>query len=335
MSLPQHSMAWERLGARIRADRERQGLSRKALAERAGVSVGSVQSAEKGIVPKGRWPQSLSAIEKALTWGPDSMRRILQGGDPYYQTSNEDNFLTSAGEVDYDPGIPASEQNLEATQARSVQAGKYVPLGTAKVVETSAALKASARLAVGEFEITPWRLPQDVFARQMRRYRRLQGISTDELAKRVAEMDGSLDRLAIEKVEANTRAVRPAEADVLAEALGVSVDWLLGSGYRSDSPEELTAPPDEEELTIESDAIFHRLREAAARVNLAIQRQADAAERSARAEDEARYARMAAETAIAERAKLESRLNYLLGRLDTIRVARGEEVHPPYLPDGD
>jgi transcriptional regulator with XRE-family HTH domain len=75
---------WGRLGSRIRAERERQGVSRKELAERAGVSAGSVQSAEKGAVPKGRWPQSLGAIERALGWVSGSMRSILEGGDVRY-----------------------------------------------------------------------------------------------------------------------------------------------------------------------------------------------------------------------------------------------------------
>lgn len=73
--------AWARLGARIRAERERQGLSRKELAELAGVSASSIQSAERGAVPKTRWPQSLSAIERAIGWAPGAMITVLEGGD--------------------------------------------------------------------------------------------------------------------------------------------------------------------------------------------------------------------------------------------------------------
>lgn len=96
MSLPVNPEAWVRLGARIRAERERQGMSRKALAERANVSPGSVQSAEKGAVPKGRWPQSLSAIERALGWASDSMRSVLEGGDVEYQPTLFDDSSTQA-----------------------------------------------------------------------------------------------------------------------------------------------------------------------------------------------------------------------------------------------
>lgn len=74
--------AWARLGKRIRAERERAGLSRKELADLAGVSVGSLQTAEGGKRPSGRWPQSLSAIERALGWAPESVIAVLKGDEP-------------------------------------------------------------------------------------------------------------------------------------------------------------------------------------------------------------------------------------------------------------
>jgi transcriptional regulator with XRE-family HTH domain len=102
MSLPQTPEAWERLGARIRAERERQGLSRKKLADLAGVSPGSVQSAEGGVI-RGRWPQTLSAIERALGWEPDSMRNVLAGGEVEYIPTLFDNSTPAAG------GAPSAE----------------------------------------------------------------------------------------------------------------------------------------------------------------------------------------------------------------------------------
>ncbi|MEN8649929.1 helix-turn-helix domain-containing protein [Streptomyces sp. 21So2-11] len=74
---------WAHLGAVVRAERERHGLLQEELADRAGVSVGSVRGAEKGRVPRGlRWPQSLTQIEKALGWGVGSMQAVLSGKEP-------------------------------------------------------------------------------------------------------------------------------------------------------------------------------------------------------------------------------------------------------------
>lgn len=73
---------WERLGQRIRNERQRQGLSRLELAAMAGVSPKSVQSAESGAVPKGRRPYTLDAIERALGWTTGSTDAVLGGGEP-------------------------------------------------------------------------------------------------------------------------------------------------------------------------------------------------------------------------------------------------------------
>jgi DNA-binding transcriptional regulator YiaG len=62
--------AWERLGHEIRKARERRGMSRRALSEAADVSVSSIQNAEDGRAPVGRWPQSLNRITEALGMGP-------------------------------------------------------------------------------------------------------------------------------------------------------------------------------------------------------------------------------------------------------------------------
>ncbi|MEU5417730.1 helix-turn-helix transcriptional regulator [Streptomyces sp. NPDC020667] len=70
---------WKRLGVAIRRERERQGLSQAELAERAGVSVGSVKNAETGPAPKRRRPYTLALIETALGWESGAVDSILEG----------------------------------------------------------------------------------------------------------------------------------------------------------------------------------------------------------------------------------------------------------------
>ena len=69
--------AWAALGKALRRDREIRGMSRRILAEAAGVSEKSIQLAEEGRVPKGRWPQSISPIAIALGWPPETVREAL------------------------------------------------------------------------------------------------------------------------------------------------------------------------------------------------------------------------------------------------------------------
>ncbi|MDT0451849.1 helix-turn-helix domain-containing protein [Streptomyces hesseae] len=70
---------WQRLGTALRQERERKGLSQLQLAHRAGVSVGSVKNAEKGVAPKGRRPYTLTNIAVALNWAPSCIDDILSG----------------------------------------------------------------------------------------------------------------------------------------------------------------------------------------------------------------------------------------------------------------
>jgi len=74
--------SWKRLGSALRAERQRQGLSREELAAKADVSPRSIQSAESGRVPQGRRPFTLDAIERALDWAVGSVDSVLEGGEP-------------------------------------------------------------------------------------------------------------------------------------------------------------------------------------------------------------------------------------------------------------
>jgi len=73
---------WARLGRAISTARKTQGLRQEDLADRAGVSLGSVQNAESGAVPKARMPQTLHPIAKALGWADGAIDDILGGGAP-------------------------------------------------------------------------------------------------------------------------------------------------------------------------------------------------------------------------------------------------------------
>ncbi|MFE4547562.1 hypothetical protein [Streptomyces sp. NPDC056785] len=79
---------WATLGRAIRADRERQGLSRAQLVDRVRERGGQVTdrtigSLERGVVPKrGAKPPSLEPVVSALGWRPGWADRILAGEDP-------------------------------------------------------------------------------------------------------------------------------------------------------------------------------------------------------------------------------------------------------------
>jgi transcriptional regulator with XRE-family HTH domain len=88
--------AWARVGARIRSDRERQGLSRPQLADRvvaSGLKVTSrtIATLEKGDPPKNR-PQkpSLEPTVAALGWLPGSVDLVLAGGEPRYESDSQE-----------------------------------------------------------------------------------------------------------------------------------------------------------------------------------------------------------------------------------------------------
>lgn len=72
---------WARLGQAFAAARKTQGLTQEELADQAGVSLGSVQRAEAGSVPKSRIPITLHPIAKALGWPDSAVDDVLEGRD--------------------------------------------------------------------------------------------------------------------------------------------------------------------------------------------------------------------------------------------------------------
>lgn len=73
--------AWARLGQALAHTRQAQGLRQEDVAERAGVSLKSVQAAERGDVPKARMPITLAPIAKVIGWPPGAVNTVLEGGE--------------------------------------------------------------------------------------------------------------------------------------------------------------------------------------------------------------------------------------------------------------
>lgn len=72
------SYNWRRLGNAYRDARNALNLSRPALAEMAGVSVGALKSLEKGDGYK-TWPPTAEPVAKALGWPEGRAREIAEG----------------------------------------------------------------------------------------------------------------------------------------------------------------------------------------------------------------------------------------------------------------
>ncbi|MFF3300923.1 helix-turn-helix domain-containing protein [Streptomyces sp. NPDC002908] len=128
--------AWARLGHLLKQARLAQGLKQSELAERAGVSTASVQSAEAGAVPKARMPTTLGPIATALSWPAGAIDRVLGGGNP-----------SVAGKADEwrDASV---QQQIDAEVASGIITNAMVR-ATSKT--TSDEIKEATRLALDEF----------------------------------------------------------------------------------------------------------------------------------------------------------------------------------------
>jgi len=75
---------WERVAARVTADRVRRGYRSLAeFAKAAGLSTSTVDSIEHH--RKGQYdPATLAAVEHALGWAPGSVERVRKGLGPVY-----------------------------------------------------------------------------------------------------------------------------------------------------------------------------------------------------------------------------------------------------------
>ena len=99
---------WARLGQALAHARQAQGLRQEDVAEKAGVSLKSVRTAEAGVVPKARMPMTLAPIAKVIGWPPGAVNTVLDGGEipggwtdtPVQKLIDEDRLgeiLTSGG----------------------------------------------------------------------------------------------------------------------------------------------------------------------------------------------------------------------------------------------
>jgi transcriptional regulator with XRE-family HTH domain len=73
--------AWKRVGVRVRSRREELGLTQERFAAQASVGTATVRLIESA----GRETYNRSTIvnvARALGWTPDSIDRILKGGEP-------------------------------------------------------------------------------------------------------------------------------------------------------------------------------------------------------------------------------------------------------------
>jgi transcriptional regulator with XRE-family HTH domain len=343
--------AWARLGVQIRKSREQQGYSRKKLAERSGVSEKSIQLTEEGRVPT-RWPKSLHLLEDALGWGSGTVMDVLDGGEVTYAVPTTPSRMETLGGSSHawfdltrhdqpdpnsrDYGQPDltsrdyAEVDIDRLRA-SIGASKGPVLGMAG---TTLPLLRSAR----DIELTQsGHLAQDVFMRQAARYRKMRGVSVEQLAKKLAGREPVLEEGDISCLENGTRLLKMAEANAIAAALETTVDWLLGSGFNSDAPEEMRRPPSDKELEAEVNAVMRRMADMGAQLNAARQQADAAAEREAIARAEAHMARAMVQSVATQQGEMEKHYQYLLGRIDSIRAARGEETAIQIVPvyEGD
>lgn len=341
---------WARLGSQIRRSREERGLSRKKLSELSGISEKSIQLTEEGRVPT-RWPKSLHVLEDALGWAPGSVLDVLDGiGVPYVAlTSPASRRQLGDGTADYFDLARHGKSEAEDESSGSVEGDLKVGIpslhgggrgaGAGSVTST-----AHPQVGFRDVElIQSGNLAQDTFVRQMKRYRKLKGISLERVAQVVGDLQGvappggALGVNELERLENGTRLLKGAEAELISAALDTTVGWLLGSAFRSDVPDEMKVPPTDGELQAEAKALERRMADLGMRVNMAHGQYAEAKEREEAARQQAHLAQAILNQAVAEQRDMERQYQYLLGRIDSLRAAKGEElimqVHPVYEHD--
>lgn len=98
---------WKRLADAVRDARKRHDppLRQEDLAERAQVSLGSIQTLERG-AGYTRMPRAAYSVAHVLGWTTESIDAILAGGDPTYREQAETAAAPPSQAPDYAARLP-------------------------------------------------------------------------------------------------------------------------------------------------------------------------------------------------------------------------------------
>lgn len=299
---------WLALGEQIAKARRIKGWDQAELARRSGNSPNTISNYERGRPTRSRRiPSGLSRVGQALAWPPTAVKDILSGHAP--------NVAIDQLSL---PGMAGGADDVSTSAAHT---DKQAPASSTTGFVDAELLDSSA-------------LSHDTFVRQMKRYRKLQGVSVDELAELVTCSGYELSAASLKRLENGTALLSANEAKLIAQALGTTVQWLVGSGFSGDAPAEMKGPPDDEELQVEAKAMEQRITRAGMRTNNARMQLDQAKHAEAVAIRQSYYAASVLSQAETVQRELERQYQYLIGRIDSIRAAKGDElimqVHPVY-----
>lgn len=161
----------------------------------------------------------------------------------------------------------------------------------------------------GEELVQAGPLAEDMFIRQMKRRRAALGLSQSDLAERAVALGGNMYQQTVAKLEAGQRALKLSEADILAKALGTTVQDMLSSAFTSGAPEAMRAPASVDELRAQAIEAERRVAQAAEQATRA---SAELAEAQARVH----VARLEYERAITRQHAVQEKYHFLLRQVE-------------------
>lgn len=305
------SERWVLLGESIAKARRAKGWDQQELAKRSGNSPNTISNYERGRASRSRRvPGGYLRVASALGWPPDAPKEILSGTDPEAVLSQKSLF-----------------DAVEESQGGAELQGLFKLEASGTVTPAASNLRLLGR---DPELLDSGYLAQDVFMRQASRYRKLKGLSVAQVAEVIRSAGGTLTEDDLGRLEKGMRPLGKAEAGLIAAALDTSIEWILGSGFQLEAPEEMKGPPNADELEAEAKAVLRRLGELGNQALYARQR-----EESARREYEMAVAMRASVTA--HEREMERNYQYLLGRIDSLRAAAGEPTIVETVPvfEGD